>query len=219
MEELETLRKYLLQARGLSIEDELERQGDLCQLPLIVAIDRWRESYSQIAPDEGAWTKIADLSPHTPGLITYFGKLDVNGSPQNILLTLPELFSRSNCRLLLVGGGPLREALEIMVEALDLGDGETLQRLAKLGKRLQGEIEEPFMEMNSYLRSLQKSERWEEWLEKAASCELAERVRFIGFMKEEFFSVWQRLSTVVLCPEVASATPIHSLTELLLSKV
>ena len=200
---------------GLSIEQELERQGDLNEMPLLLAADRWREAYDSNGADESALCKIDDLAPDRPGLITCLCPLELNKGLELLLLALPQALSENNGRLLFVGSGPFREGLELILEALDVGDGMSLELAAAQGSRLVGQMKEPLVQMRRFLRSLKAAGDYDQWLERCETLDLYDRVRFVGHLGHELVEELKNCSSLLIDEVTLSGKSVKELVELL----
>lgn len=204
---------------GLSIEQELERQGDLNQLPILLAADRWRGSYDLAGADEGALCKIDDLAPETPGLITCLCPLELHKGLELLLLALPQALYQKNGRLLFVGSGLFREGLELILEALDVGDGASLELAAKQGARLVGKMKAPLLDMTRFLRSLKSAGKIQQWLRGCVALDLYDRVRFVGQLGPEHVEQLQRFSSLVIKEQCLYDKSVQDLVKLLTAKL
>ncbi|HUG39173.1 MAG TPA: glycosyltransferase family 4 protein [Longimicrobiales bacterium] len=83
-------------------------------------------------PDPGAERALAAIDwGHDPVLL-FVGRLIAAKGPQAVVAALPQILRDApDARLVVVGHGPLRPALEAMVQALAAGDGAALDRLAR----------------------------------------------------------------------------------------
>jgi glycosyltransferase involved in cell wall biosynthesis len=103
------------------------------------------ESYDPRAHDRdigerlGAFLSAGEDSP----LVIYVGKLIHSKGVHSLLAAFARVRRRTDARLLVVGFGTFREALQAMTCSLGTGDDKSVQWLAKLGKSLEGGPAQP----------------------------------------------------------------------------
>jgi glycosyltransferase involved in cell wall biosynthesis len=76
-------------------------------------------------------------------LVIYVGKLIHSKGVHSLLAAFARIRRQTDVRLLVVGFGTFREALQALTYSLSTGDEKSVQRLAKLGKLIEGGPAEP----------------------------------------------------------------------------
>jgi glycosyltransferase involved in cell wall biosynthesis len=136
--------------------------------------------------DTAAAAALAGLEPERDRLIAFVGKLIVSKGVDLLLTAFPlVLESASDARLVVVGFGAFRGALEELVAALAAGDLKRVGEIAASGRELEGGPRAPLRYVQAFLDRLEADStgRRERYL--AAAATLAERVVFTGRLAHE----------------------------------
>lgn len=129
-------------ARG---REPLAAQAALAGVHAGMALPQMRDAfaaahrYDDKAPDADVEDKLAAIDwDHDPVLL-YVGRLISTKGVQAVIAALPLLLEqRPDLRLVVVGHGPLREPLEVMLRALQAGDRAMVERIVAWGRALEG---------------------------------------------------------------------------------
>jgi glycosyltransferase involved in cell wall biosynthesis len=144
------------------------------------------EDDSAFARDEGAAAAaLGQLDPDRDRLVAFVGKLIVSKGVDLLIAAWPLVLAREpRARLVVVGFGAYRPALERLVAALRSGDLEAAETIARAGRALEGggEAGAPLRHLLAFLGSLEGAER-ERYL--AAARALGERVVLSGRLDHE----------------------------------
>jgi glycosyltransferase involved in cell wall biosynthesis len=141
------------------------------------------------------------------GTVAFVGRLLAAKGPASLLMAAPRILeSRPDARLVVMGGGPIREALERLVAALEAGDREAVSRILEEGdgpERRDGDGE-PFLPALRYWERLSSDGALDPYLASAAERRLSERVEFTGNLEQE--RVAERLAgvDVLVVPSVVA---------------
>ena len=112
-------------------------------------------------------------------IVSYVGKLIVSKGIDLLLAAWPLVVDRvPDARLVIVGFGTYREALERLVDALWSGDVATLRDIAARGRELEGGPRGELRYLNAFLDTIDDA-----WLRAAPAA--AERVHFTGRLEHE----------------------------------
>jgi glycosyltransferase involved in cell wall biosynthesis len=112
-------------------------------------------------------------------IVSYVGKLIVSKGVDLLLAAWPLVVDRvPDARLVVVGFGTYREALERFVDALRSADVETLRDIAARGRELEGGPPGGLRYLNAFLDTIDDA-----WLR--AAPEAAERVHFTGRLEHD----------------------------------
>ena len=119
------------------------------------------------------------IDPSRDRLVSYVGKLIVSKGVDLLLAAWPLLVARvPDARLLVVGFGTYRDALESFVEALRRADVPALREIAARGRELEGGPAGELRHLSAFLDTVD-----DEWLR--AAPEAGERVHFTGRLEHE----------------------------------
>jgi glycosyltransferase involved in cell wall biosynthesis len=129
--------------------------------------------------DAGAAKALRQLDPRRDRIVSYLGKLIVSKGVDLLLAAWPLVVARvPTARLVVVGFGTYRQALDRFVDALGRRDLATLREIAARGRELEGG---PPGELK-YLRAFLERAS-EEWLRAAPTA--AARIHFTGRIEHE----------------------------------
>ncbi len=141
---------------------------------------------SAFARDEGAAALALErLDPERDRLVAFVGKLIVSKGVDLLIAAWPLVLAREpRARLVVVGFGAYRQALERLLAALQSGDLQAATTIARAGRTLEGapDAGAGLRHLLAFLESLQGVER-ERYL--AAARELGERVVLTGRLDHE----------------------------------
>jgi glycosyltransferase involved in cell wall biosynthesis len=132
-----------------------------------------------------------------PPLVVYVGKLIHSKGVHSLLSAFARVRRQTHARLLVIGFGTFREGLEALTHALSTSDEKTLERLAELGRRLEGGP--PAGPLEHFEVSTQ-----EELLGEAAGME--DGVEFIGPLRHEELTKLLPAAEVGVVPSIFPET-------------
>jgi glycosyltransferase involved in cell wall biosynthesis len=103
------------------------------------ALEAVQAGYDQRGIDVDAPLTLAAIDPVTQPLVCFVGKLIVSKGPDLLLAAWPLILMRNpQARLVMVGFGTYREALELLIRALERADEQLLSRIIRYGRALEG---------------------------------------------------------------------------------
>ncbi len=105
---------------------------------LLASLGGIAASYEPRSRDTDAGERMARLLKGERPLVVYVGKLIHSKGVHSLVSAFTKVRRETGARLLIVGFGTFREGLEALAKALSDGDGESLEFLAELGKRVEG---------------------------------------------------------------------------------
>ena len=149
-----------------ALGDALEHSAGAGEL--LEALREIASSYDARAHDKDAGERLEALLAGGAPLVIYVGKLIHSKGVHSLLAAFARVRRETGARLLVVGFGTFREGLEALTLALGTGDERSAERLAELGKLLEGGTPSP----------LEHFELSEELMNEAAG--MNEAVEFIG---------------------------------------
>jgi glycosyltransferase involved in cell wall biosynthesis len=126
-----------------ALREALDLSGDAEEL--VGALRAVAASYDARAHDRdvgerlGAFLTAGEDSP----LVIYVGKLIHSKGVHSLLAAFARVQRQTDARLVVVGFGTFREALQALTHSLGTGDERSVERFAKLGKVLEGGPAEP----------------------------------------------------------------------------
>jgi glycosyltransferase involved in cell wall biosynthesis len=140
---------------------------------LLEALRRVAASYDARSHDRDAGDRLKAFVAADSPLIVYVGKLIHSKGVHSLLSAFARVRRETRARLLVIGFGTFREGLEALTHALSAGDEKTVERLAELGKLIEGGPAGP----------LEHFKLSKEFLDDAAGME--NHVEFIGPLRHE----------------------------------
>jgi glycosyltransferase involved in cell wall biosynthesis len=119
-----------------SLQHALESQGSATELA--GALREIAASYDARAHDSDAGERLRGFLDREGPIVVYVGKLIHSKGVHSLLSAFARARKQTGARLLVIGFGTFREGLEALTLALSEGDETTLERLAEMGKLLEG---------------------------------------------------------------------------------
>ena len=147
-----------------------------------------RVEYDTKAPDADLEDKLGDVDWEHDAVILFVGRLISAKGVQAGLAALPFLLAEDpGVRLLLVGHGPLREVMEVLVWALEHGDLALIERVVDCGRVLEGNPDgsgeaTQLGKVAEFFEELRAHGMLDAYLELAREHVRAERVIFTGYL-------------------------------------
>ena len=172
-------------------------RGDMRREELLTAITS-AGGYTLKAPDADAEAKLAAVDWSTESTLIFIGRLIVSKGLQSVIAALPLILDRHpDTRLLVVGHGPLREAAEALVWALQHGERELVANIVGWGRELQGEAYGQLTELRLFYDALARAGRLDDYFAKAKARVRPDSVIFTGYLTH------RELRYVLPCCDVA----------------
>jgi glycosyltransferase involved in cell wall biosynthesis len=119
-----------------SLQRALRSSGNAGELA--GALQEITASYDARAHDSDAGERIKSFLDREGPIVVYVGKLIHSKGVHSLILAFARVRKQTGARLLVVGFGTFREGLEALTQSLSEGDETTLERLAEMGKLLEG---------------------------------------------------------------------------------
>lgn len=123
-------------AQRSSLQDALtssENAGELA-----AAVREVAASYDARAHDSDAGERLRDFLGREGPLVVYVGKLIHSKGVHSLISAFARVRKETGARLLVIGFGTFRDGLEALTFSLSAGDEATVERLAEMGKLLEG---------------------------------------------------------------------------------
>jgi len=124
-----------------ALESALERSTDAGELA--GAMRAVSASYDARAHDRDAGERLAAILADDAPLVIYVGKLIHSKGVHSLISAFARVRRETGARLLIVGFGTFREALEALTLSLSAGDERTVRLLAEHGPLFEGRAAEP----------------------------------------------------------------------------
>ena len=129
--------------------------------------------------EQGTADVLRTLDPSRDRIVSFVGKLIVSKGVDLLLAAWPLVVDRvPDARLLVVGFGTYREALDRFAHALRRADVDALREIAARGRELEGGPPGELRHLNAFLDTI-----GEDWLRAASAA--AERVHFTGRLEHD----------------------------------
>ncbi|HVG19322.1 MAG TPA: glycosyltransferase [Blastocatellia bacterium] len=190
--------------------------GMLARLHGDVTIDDVRaaiesaSSYTGKQPDADLESKFATVDWRGDKILLFVGRLISSKGLQSIIAALPLILdAHPNSRLVAVGHGPLREALEAFVWALGKGDRSLVEKIVEWGSALEGSEAKRFTAVRRYYDALGEGGRLDYYFEKAERHMRSDRVIFTGYLTHrELRHLFPCCDVAIFPSVVAEAGPL-----------
>lgn len=143
-------------------------------------------SYDLISPDADLESKLSQINWNNEKIILFVGRLISKKGIHGIIAALPLIFEQNPfARIVIVGHGPLREALEVFLWALENGKRELVKNIAKWGEFLEEAGQNPFCILELFFEQLEKSHELDSYFEKASKYVRHDKVIFTGYLTHQ----------------------------------
>jgi glycosyltransferase involved in cell wall biosynthesis len=134
-------------------------------------------------PDADIESKFAAVDWSSDKILLFVGRLIASKGPQSIIAALPQILDEyPDSRLVVVGHGPLREALEALTWALSRGDRPLVEKIVEWGAALEGSGPGRLTTVRRYYDALGEGGRLDEYFQKARRHRWEGRVIFTGYL-------------------------------------
>jgi glycosyltransferase involved in cell wall biosynthesis len=167
-------------------------------------------SYTGKQPDQDLESKLAGVDWLNDKILLFVGRLIASKGAQSIIAALPLILDkRPNARLIAVGHGPLREALEAFAWALERGDRSLVEKIVEWGTALEGSESKQFTSVRRYYDALRESGRLDDYFQKARQHMRSDRVIFTGYLTHrELRHLFPCCDVAIFPSVVAEAGPL-----------
>jgi glycosyltransferase involved in cell wall biosynthesis len=177
--------------RGKSAAQESEmfaRLPGVRSLDDLLAVLRPASRYDSKRPDEAVDDKVLTVPWTTAPTLLFVGRLIAWKGIQSLVAALPLALEREpNMRVIIVGHGPLREAMEAFIWSLRNGRRDIVELIAMNGGELEGNVdtahaESSLAEVTSFFAGLSREGKLDAYFETARRVLTAESVIFTGYL-------------------------------------
>ena len=186
-----------------AMHDDTGRDGAAFQRALQPA-----RAYETGHPDEDLEEKLRAIDWSRDRILTFVGRLIPAKGVAAIAVALPRILERHpDTRVVIVGAGWLREYIEAFVLALSRGEGELAAQIIEWAGERRQEGARP--SAAAYLRGLQATGEYEDYVASAAERLTPDRVLFTGFLEHPLLAHVFPLADVAIFPSaVPEASPL-----------
>lgn len=173
---------------------------------LIDLIDGHRDRYSPHHPDGDFEESLEELDFENNRIVFFGGKLVAGKGVHTLITAMVEVCAEDpRARLVVVGQGPFREALQLLLAALVRGDHALFSRVVRLGWKFDGKAAAPLEELLPFVEEA----RFQALHETAQRAEVDQRIRFMGYLTHSRLAELLRHSMVAVLPSaVPEAYPL-----------
>jgi glycosyltransferase involved in cell wall biosynthesis len=140
-------------------------------------------NYDGKQPDRDLESKFAAVDWTNDKILLSVGRIIASKGLQSIIAALPLILDKHpNSKLIVVGHGPLREALEVFIRALGQGDRPLVEKIVEWGSALEGVEAKQFTTVRRYYEALGESGQLDDYFHKARQHMRSDRVIFTGYL-------------------------------------
>ena len=163
-------------------------------------------NYTAKNPDAHAIEKLHSIDWENESIILFVGRLIASKGLQSIVAALPTILENApNSRLVVVGHGPQREVLEILIKALQDRNIILFKNILKWGSGLEGSAKKPYKTIQHFLETLDI----EKYVKKAQQLLKKDSVVFTGYLTHHELRYFFPCCDVAIFPSVvAEAGPL-----------
>jgi len=161
--------------------------------------------YQMKHPDVDIEAKLKKVDWTHDKIILFVGRLITSKGIQSIIATLPLIFHlHPDTRLIIVGHGPLREIMEILLWALENNERELVKKIIVWGKSLEENLDNKssFEDILSFFNQLEKNNELDSYYEKAHKHLRSDRIIFTGYLGHEELHYLYPCCDVAIFPSV-----------------
>jgi glycosyltransferase involved in cell wall biosynthesis len=163
-------------------------------------------NYTAKNPDSDAIEKLNSVDWQNENIILFVGRLIASKGFQSILAALTNILEKTpNGRLVVVGHGPQREVLEILIKALLDGNESLFKNILEWGNALEGGVQKPYATFKYFL----KNQSIKDYIKKAQKVLKKDSVIFTGYLTHHELKYLFPCCDVSIFPSVvAEAGPL-----------
>jgi glycosyltransferase involved in cell wall biosynthesis len=187
------------------------RLGDTMDQEMLRKVLSQASDYTAKHTDTDCEAKLRAVDWEREKTLLFVGRLIVSKGIQCVVAALPSILEQvPEARLLVVGHGPMREPIEAMLYALELGKRELLGKIIAWGRYLEGAREpEPLAHVRAYLDALEREGKLERYFQVARETRVSQRVIFTGYLTHRELRYLFPCCDVAIFPSiVAEAGPL-----------
>jgi glycosyltransferase involved in cell wall biosynthesis len=146
--------------------------------------------YTAKLPDEDVEAKLDSVDWETDRVLVFVGRLIAAKGIHAVIAALPLILARvPRMRLLVVGHGPLREPLELLVRALAAADRVAAEHALACAESMDAGEPEHLAALPAFWRSLEQQHRTDEYWAAAARHMQPDTVVFTGYLAHREMSL------------------------------
>lgn len=173
---------------------------------LLDEVEGHRAHYTPRAPDKDLEERLEALNYGSSKVIFFGGKLVAGKGVHTLIAAMACLVGRyEDARLVLVGEGSFREAIELLVLALDRADHELFCRVVRIGWQFDGKPPEALHSLESFT----EPQKFSQLAKSAFQGQLRRKVVFAGYLTHRTLATLLAHSDVSVLPSaIPEAYPL-----------
>jgi glycosyltransferase involved in cell wall biosynthesis len=166
--------------------------------------------YNSKLTDEDAEDKLKVIDWERDKTILFVGRLIASKGLHSIIAAMPEILEKEpNARLIVVGHGPQREPLEVLIWALKNGHVDLVHNIIEWGRELEGNERGSLEETRLFFDHLQKNNELDSYFNKAKIHIKDGSVIFTGYLTHrELRCLFPACDVAIFPSVVAEAGPL-----------
>ena len=176
----------------------------------LLKIMKENSKYNGKQTDYDIETRLKSVDWGNDKIMLFVGRLIGSKGIHLIISALPFIFQKHpQAKLIIVGHGPLREPLEVLLWALENGERELVENIVQWGTQLEGSDNNSFKEIEFYFEKLANESKLNEYFSAAKNNIRENRVIFTGYLThKELQYLFPACDTAIFPSIVAEAGPL-----------
>ncbi len=160
--------------------------------------------------DSDTETKLERVDWKNDKIILFVGRLIASKGLQSIIGAMPLILEKyHNAKLIVVGHGPQREIIEVLLWALERGYRELVENIIAWGRTLEGSGKNSYEELNRFYKHLQNQNQLDNYFESAKKHNITNKVLFMGYLvHQELYHLFPCCDVAIFPSTVKEAGPL-----------
>ena len=178
--------------------------------PELIKLMAANSDYNAKHTDQNVEDRLRSIDWQNDRILLFVGRLIAAKGVQQLFFALPSLLQKNpGVKLIVVGHGPMREPLEVLVWALANGATSLVENIVNWGGELEGSEPAPFEDIQHFLAGLKTAGHLDTYHESARNSLHQDRVIFTGYLTHrELQYLFPICDTAVFPSIVAEAGPL-----------
>jgi len=159
------------------------------------------QEYNAKHTDGSVEQRFANIDLENDQIILFVGRLIASKGIQSIFAALPFIFEKyPTAKFVVVGHGPLREALEALTWAYDNRADDLVKNIVEWGRMLEDSGIKPLIEVQQYFKYLENNNLIERYFETASKVIREDKIIFTGYLTHKELRYLFPICDVALFP-------------------